>query len=104
MVEPKSEVTVTVQNVELVIRTDKSPEYVQELAEFVDERIKKISQNTPCVSSLKVSFVAAIDLANELFELRQKNKEIEDTVKNKTEELVGLLEEGIKWNFQAPQF
>lgn len=96
MVEPKSEVTVTVQNVELVIRTDKSPEYVQELAEFVDERIKKISQNTPFVSSLKVSFVAAIDMANELFELRQKNKEIEDTVKNKTEELVGMLEEGIK--------
>jgi cell division protein ZapA len=96
MVEPKSEVTVTVQNVELVIRTDKSPEYVQELAEFVEERIKKISQNTPFVSSLKVSFVAAIDLANELFELRQKNKEIEDTVKNKTEELVGMLEEGIK--------
>jgi len=96
MVEPKSEVTVTVQNVELVIRTDKSPEYVQELAEFVDERIKKISQNTPFVSSLKVSFVAAIDMANELFELRQKNKEIEDTVKNKTEELVGLLAEGIK--------
>lgn len=96
MVESKSEVTVTVQNVELIIRTDKSPEYVQELAEFVDERIKKISQNTPFVSSLKVSFVAAIDLANELFELRQKNKEIEDTVKNKTEELVGLLEEGIK--------
>ncbi len=96
MAEPKSEVTVTVQNVELVIRTDKSPEYVEELAEFVDERIKKISQNTPFVSSLKVSFVAAIDMANELFELRQKNKEIEDTVKNKTEELVGLLEEGIK--------
>ncbi len=96
MVEPKIEVTVTVQNVELIIRTDKSPEYVQELAEFVDERIKKISQNTPFVSSLKVSFVAAIDLANELFELRQKNKEIEDTVKNKTEELVSLLEEGIK--------
>lgn len=96
MVEPKSELTVTVQNVELLIRTDKTPEYVQELAEFVDERIKKISQNTPFVSSLKVSFVAAIDMANELFELRQKNKEIEDTVKNKTEELVGLLEEGIK--------
>ncbi|MBI5555366.1 MAG: cell division protein ZapA [Elusimicrobia bacterium] len=96
MVESKSEVTVTVQNVELVIRTDKSPEYVKELAEFVDERIKKISQSTLFVSSLKVSFVAAIDLANELFELRQKNKEIEDTVKNKTEELVGLLEEGIK--------
>ena len=96
MAEPKSEVTVTVQNVEIVIRTDKSPEYVQELAEYVDGRIKKISQNTPFVSSLKVSFYAAIDLANEVFELRQKNKEIEDAVKNKTEQLVGMLEEGIK--------
>lgn len=96
MVEPKSEVSVTVQNVELVIRTDKNSEYVKQLADYVDERMQRIAQSATFVSSLKVAIYTAIDLANEVFELRLKNKEIDAEVKQKTEHLVNLLEEGIK--------
>jgi|WetSurMetagenome_2_1015567.scaffolds.fasta_scaffold771618_2 cell division protein ZapA len=96
MAEQKTEVTVTVQNIEIPIKTDKESAYVQQLAEYVDERMQKVGQNAPFVTSLKIAIMAAIEISNEVFELRQKNKEIEESVRHKTEQLVGMLEEGTK--------
>jgi cell division protein ZapA len=98
MPEQKNEVTVNVQNVEISVRTDKDPEYIKKIAEYVNDRMQRITQNASfnSVTSMKIAIMAALDIANEVFELKLKNKEMEETIKNKTEQLVGILEEGIK--------
>ncbi len=98
MPEQKNEVTVNVQNVEISVRTDKDPEYIKKIAEYVNERMQRITQNAGfnSVTSMKIAIMAALDIANEVFELKLKNKEMEEAIKNKTEQLVGMLEEGTK--------
>lgn len=98
MTEMKHEINVVVQNIELQIRTDKDPAYIKELAEFVDNRIQKITQNadfTHTVSSLKVALYVALDVAHELFESRRKSKDFEGNVQSQTEHLITVLKEGL---------
>ena len=45
--------------------------YVQKLAAFVDEEMKDVSRASGAVDSLKVAVLAALNLADECFRLRQ---------------------------------
>ena len=45
--------------------------YVQKLAAFVDEEMKDVSRASGAVDSLRVAVLAALNLADECFRLRQ---------------------------------
>ena len=53
------------------IRSDDDPAYVRRLAEFVDEKLKQVSEATPSVDTLKVAILAALNIADELFRARE---------------------------------
>jgi cell division protein ZapA len=46
--------------------------YVRELAAFVDEEMKDVSRASGAVDSLRVAVLAALNLADEVFRLRQQ--------------------------------
>jgi cell division protein ZapA len=46
--------------------------YVQKLAAFVDEEMKDVSRASGAVDSLRVAVLAALNLADECFRLRQE--------------------------------
>ena len=48
--------------------------YVQKLAAFVDEEMKDVSRASGAVDSLKVAVLAALNLADECFRLRQDSE------------------------------
>jgi cell division protein ZapA len=48
--------------------------YVQKLAAFVDEEMKDVSRASGAVDSLKVAVLAALNLADECFRLRQEGE------------------------------
>jgi cell division protein ZapA len=49
--------------------------YVQKLAAFVDEEMKDVSRASGAVDSLRVAVLAALNLADECFRLRQESAE-----------------------------
>jgi len=49
--------------------------YVQKLAAFVDEEMKDVSRASGAVDSLKVAVLAALNLADECFRLRQEGED-----------------------------
>lgn len=49
--------------------------YVQKLAAFVDEEMKDVSRASGAVDSLRVAVLAALNLADECFRLRQEGEE-----------------------------
>jgi cell division protein ZapA len=80
----KSLVRVEIMGREYNIRSDEGEERVKKIAQYVDEKLRKISEISKTTSSLNAAILAAMDIANEYFEaleghthLRLRVEEIE---------------------------
>jgi len=81
----KSLVRVEIMGREYNIRSDEGEERVKKIAEYVDEKLRKISEVSKTTSTLNAAILAAMDIANEYFEvleghthLSQRVEEIEN--------------------------
>ena len=83
---------VTIFNQTYDIRADDS-EYVERIARMVDERMLEISKMTPTVDSLKVSILAALNLADELLAVREKLEQMETGIEEQNARLAACLED-----------
>ena len=54
------------------LRSDDDSAYIQELASFVDGRMREIADSSSTVDSLKVAILAALNVADELHQLRRE--------------------------------
>jgi cell division protein ZapA len=54
------------------VRGGDDPAYVEKLATFVDERMKEISRTSGAVDSLRIAVLAALNVADECFRLREE--------------------------------
>jgi len=67
----KNLVRVEILGREYTVKSDEGEERVRKIAEYVNEKIKKISETTKTISTLNVAILAALDIANEYFEARE---------------------------------
>ena len=68
------------------------PEYVKQLARYVDKVMTEVFENTSAVDSLKVAVLAALNIADERFAARRQLETLDDTVTEKSEEMITLLD------------
>lgn len=80
------------------LRTDDetTAAHVEQVAALVDRRMREIAQSTPTVDSFKVAVLAAVNIADELLQLRSERKVVEDYIVKKTRDIEGLLDESIR--------
>ena len=64
-------IRVEIYNQTYNIRSDGDSEYLMQLADFVDGRMREISSGTLTVDSLKVAILAALHIADELHRMKQ---------------------------------
>lgn len=74
------------------IKTDSSPEYVLELARYVDSKMREVSQKVSLVSSLKISVLAALNIADELFQLRNEKNKNDKIIGDKIPQLLEMID------------
>lgn len=79
------------------IRTPESDIDPQELADFVDAKIQELAAGAPKASTLDMAVLAALNITLELFQARDRAREMEDTNKRLTEDWTtrtsGLVEQ-----------
>ena len=74
------------------IKGDADPEYVRQLARFVDEKMRSLAQRSPStVSAQRIAVLAAVNMADELFRLRNRQRKVEEMVEKKTGDLFYML-------------
>jgi cell division protein ZapA len=56
------------------------PEYIQKLAEIVDNKMRAVSANGSTVDSLRVAVLAALNIADELMRLQEHCRLLKGTV------------------------
>ncbi len=73
------------------VRGDKDPEYLQGLADEVDQKMREIAQQVSTVDTGKIAILAALNLTDELFQCRKNQEGDRGEVEEKIQELAGRL-------------
>ena len=78
------------------VKGEKDPEYLQELAELVDGRMREIAKQVSTVDSAKIAILVALNIADELFQCRRHQEEDRGEIEEKVSELTGELKEALQ--------
>ena len=78
------------------VNADDNEEYFRELAAYVDGKMRTIAESTHMVDSLKVAVLAALNIADEMFTMRQKQQDIEGPLRKRVEKCVSLVEKALE--------
>ena len=68
-------------------------DYIFKLAEYVDTKMRLVSQQTSTVDSLRVAVLAALNIADEYHLLKKKYDAIASTYEERAHTLSGALDE-----------
>src|ERR671917_90074 len=85
------------------IRSDGDSDYVTQLAEFVDHRMREISSGTLTVDSLKVAILAALHVADELHRLKRLHEQADQQLASRSAECAEMLDRVLKARAAADQ-
>ncbi len=69
------------------------PEYIARLAEYVDTKMRLISQQASTVDSLRLAVLAALNIADELHILKRKYDSVASDYNERAGQLAGALDE-----------
>ena len=89
-------IRVEIYNQTYNIRSDGDGEYITQLAEFVDRRMREISSCTLTVDSLKVAILAALHIADELHRLKRLHEQSDAQLAARSSECVEMLDRVLK--------
>ena len=85
-------IPVEIQGERYPIRTALEPEYVAELARYLDVKISAAADSTPSGDRLRLTVVAALNIVDELFRLRDAKRDRDGLLAERAGELEQLLD------------
>ena len=88
-----SRATVEIFGQKLGIRAEGEAARLQELARFVDSRMREVADRTSSVDTVKIAVLTALNIADELFQERDKDQDVRHReLEHQAERLVTKLE------------
>ncbi|WP_333652053.1 cell division protein ZapA [Dissulfurispira sp.] len=78
-----------------VIKGDAPPEYIQQIADFVDEKLKEVYATAPGITPLKAAILTALNIADELHRVKREYNSISQGIKsieNKADSIIRLFD------------
>lgn len=75
------------------VRGEGDPDYLLELARFVDARMREVAAQVATVDPMKIAILAALNIADEFSRYRKDRESASDAWIEKTEELTNRLSE-----------
>lgn len=71
-------------------------EHLKEIASYVDSKMREVAEATRMVDSVKVAVLAALNIADEMFALRERQQRIEGPLRKRVEKCIGLVEKALE--------
>jgi cell division protein ZapA len=85
-------ITVEIHGQRYPIRSSLDHDYVLRLAAYVDEKIKAAADTTPTGDSLRLAVLAALNVADELFRVREATRAKDSQIAERAGELERILD------------
>ncbi len=96
-------VRVEIYNQTYSIRSDGDNQYILDLADYVDSKMREISSGTLTVDSLKVAILAALHIADEFYQLKNVQAQNDAQLATRSSECSELLDRILKHRDELPQ-
>jgi cell division protein ZapA len=96
-------IRVEIYNQTYSIRSDGDNDYILELAEYVDRKMREISSGTLTVDSLKVAILAALHIADEFYQLKHSQAQTDAQLAARSAECAEMLDRVLKHKEVVPQ-
>jgi cell division protein ZapA len=96
-------IRVEIYNQTYNIRSDGDNEYIMQLAEYVDGKMREISSGTLTVDSLKVAILAALHIADEFHQLKNQQQQTDAQLASRSAEMTEMLDHIFKQKDITPQ-
>ena len=88
--------TVQILGREYKIRGSVDPSYIREVAQYVDAKLREVSQGSAVPAAPeRTAILAALNIADELFQLRRASTEEFSSIERRTQSLIRMLETGL---------
>ncbi|MEQ8331079.1 MAG: cell division protein ZapA [Longimicrobiales bacterium] len=88
----KASVTVRIAGEEHTIRANAEPAYTRQCARLVDDRIQEIRSKSGLIEGHKAAILAALSIADELFQAREATDQVRREVASRAANLARRLE------------
>jgi len=85
-------VDVEIQGKSLSIRSDRDPEVVEHLADYIDETLGELREAAPGAPTDKLLMMASLKVAEELFEARSEIENLRGQIQERAAEMRNLIE------------
>ena len=92
MCSEKNVLKVRIYGAEYSVASQEDIGRIKEVAEYVDQKMRKVDESVRVDSSLKVAILACVNIAYELFREREENKRLQDLLEDKIKELNALID------------
>ena len=95
----ESKIKVEIFGTSYLLRGESDIEYMQELASYVDRKMREIQQETGIISPTKIAILAALNIADELCKTNPGKREsigADTTLAKRAIELIDKIEKELK--------
>ena len=93
--ESTNVVRVTIFGQEYVIKTSANPQYIKDVAAYVNSKMNEIKESGLDVDSqqLKIAVLASMNITDELFSIRNDSGKFVDVMERKTSHILKLIKQ-----------
>jgi len=88
----KQSIKVNIYGQEYPIRSEADATYVQQIAEYVDRKMKEVAEKVPARVHSQLAVLTALHIADELFKEREDKEKKLSEVEEKTQSLIEWLD------------
>jgi cell division protein ZapA len=81
-------VKIRIQNQDYLLQGDGSEESILRLAQYVNDKLKEVEENTEGLSEKKTAILAALNIANEYFQVVRERDELLSKIRERTQALI----------------
>ena len=96
MSEEGNQVQISIFGQEYSVKAPADPEYIQKIAEYVDGKMREVQSGfSSTQSSTRIAILAAMNIADELFNARQSGDIDSSSVEQKISSLIDFIDENL---------
>lgn len=88
--------TVQIMGREYKIRGFADKDYIVKVAQYVDGKMRELSKSSSLPSHDKIAILAALNIADELFQEKQATSEALSSIERKADDLVAILDKSAR--------
>ncbi|MCK5127188.1 MAG: cell division protein ZapA [candidate division Zixibacteria bacterium] len=86
-------VRVNIYGEEYTVRSDGNMDYITEVADYVDKKMRDIAEKMPNKSPARVAVLAALNITDELLQERQGGERDLSDIEKRTSDILSILDE-----------